>query len=151
MWTCDLAWPPFLISRNWLLVACHSRVRVIKSIRDFHKVIIIVIFLSVRQVRRDERKYYEDLLQYSKQHLMVSLIMTQVLNKLYLTTGRYQAKHCARWADWIKSGLERKSSPKPWLACFAFQMFFSFADIFYPTSLLTGYQLYKSDDRVSAD
>ena len=27
---------------------------------------------SVRQVRRDEKKYYEDLLQYSKQHLMVS-------------------------------------------------------------------------------
>ena len=36
-------------------------------------------FLSVRQVRRDERKYYEELLQYSKQHLMVSVIMTWVL------------------------------------------------------------------------
>ena len=32
------------------------------------------VFFLVRQVRRDERKYYEELLQYSKQHLMVSLI-----------------------------------------------------------------------------
>ena len=31
-----------------------------------------MLMFSVRQVRRDEKKYYEDLLQYSKQHLMVS-------------------------------------------------------------------------------
>ena len=34
---------------------------------------------SVRQVRRDEKKYYEDLLQYSKQHLMVSWLKTLIL------------------------------------------------------------------------
>ena len=34
---------------------------------------------SVRQVRRDEKKYYEDLLQYSKQHLMVSWLKTLTL------------------------------------------------------------------------
>ena len=38
----------------------------------------------MRHVRRDERKYYEDLLQYSKQHLMVRLmeyLMAENLHK----------------------------------------------------------------------
>ena len=34
---------------------------------------------SVRQVRKDEKKYYEDLLQYSKQHLMVSWLKNNSL------------------------------------------------------------------------
>lgn len=41
----------------------------------------MTVLFSVRQVRRDEKKYYEDLLQYSKQHLMVGL--TEVFIKLF--------------------------------------------------------------------
>lgn len=37
----------------------------------------------MRHVRRDERKYYEDLLQYSKQHLMVS-IMEYLMKENYV-------------------------------------------------------------------
>ena len=34
---------------------------------------IIIIYPVVRYVMKDERKYYESLLQYSQEHLMVSM------------------------------------------------------------------------------
>lgn len=35
--------------------------------------VALYMFTPVRHIRKDERKYYESLLQYSREHLMVSL------------------------------------------------------------------------------
>jgi hypothetical protein len=45
------------------------------AVRDSYQYFNVLLLITVRHVIRDERKYYEDLLQYSRDHLMVNKLI----------------------------------------------------------------------------